>query len=218
MQNKLKLMNVTLFALSSIYISETISSLLYSSKDIEFGSIKFLTHEKPKDLPEQIEYIKIPEIKNIMDYNHFCFSELGKYIDTTFGLLTQHHAFVLSPEMWNYEWLEYDYIGAPWPIRENSYIANNGEKVRVGNGGFSLRSKYLMRIPKNHNWTLREDQGHYNEDGNLVCYYRKEMLQLGIRYAPIELAINFSYENLVPENYGQKTFGFHRNISPWQNI
>jgi hypothetical protein len=43
------------------------------------------------------------------------------------------------------------------------------------------------------------------------------MLDLGIKYAPVEVAAKFSYENPVKENkFGNiPTFGYHRNISPW---
>jgi hypothetical protein len=38
------------------------------------------------------------------------------------------------------------------------------------------------------------------------------MLENGIKYAPIEVAAKFSYENDVPENMHIKEFfGFHRN-------
>lgn len=211
----LKLPDVTLFAVSSIMIPETIQSLLYSSRDIDFGSIKILTHTKPQDLPEQIEYVEIPEIKDIMDYNQFCFSELGQYIQTSHGLLTQYHAFIIEPKMWNNDWLECDYLGAIWPLRQGSFKANNGEIVRNGNGGFSLRSKRLMEIPKEKGWELRQDQGYWNEDGNLTVYWRREMLELGINYGTTMEAAAFAYENPTSENFGKQTFGFHRNLNPW---
>jgi hypothetical protein len=218
MTDKLKMPYVTLFALTSIYIPETIQSLLYSSKDIDFKSIKILTHEKPQNLPEQIEYVEIPKINNIEDYNQFCFTELGQYINSEFSILTQYHAFILDSSLFRTEWYQYDYNAAPWPIREGSFIANNGERVRVGNGGFSWRSKYLMSIPKMNHWQLREQQGFKNEDGQLCVYWRAEMLAMGIKYAPVEEAAHFAYENPVPENYEIPTFGFHRYISPWQNL
>jgi len=215
MQNKLKLPDVTLFALSSIYISSTIAALILSAKDIEFGKIKLLTDKKPDHLPEEIEYVKIPKINNIMDYNQFCFSELGQYINTSHGLLTQYHAWVINPYAWNDDWLSRDYIGAIWPLREGSFKANTGETIRNGNGGFSLRSKYLMDLPKKMGWSLRQEQGFYNEDGNLVCYWRKELLDLGINYGTTMEAARFSYENIMKENYNLKTFGFHRNVPNW---
>ena len=119
--------------------------------------------------------------------------------------------------MWNNDWLQYDYIGAPFPISENAYWANNGERVRVGNGGFSLRSRKLLEMPLKNNWKLRQEQGFFNEDGNVCCYWRKEFLEEGIKYAPLELAVKFSFETPVQENdFGKtRTFGFHRNLPEW---
>ena len=214
---KIKIPDVTLFALSSIFIDETIWSLLKSSEKIDFGSIKFLTHEKPKFLPDKIEYVQIPKINNIMDYNKFCFYELGQYINTSHGLLTQYHAWVINPDVFDSSWLQFDYIGGIWPLKEGSYKANTGEIIRNGNGGFSLRSKRIMSIPKEQNWSMREEQSFYNEDGALACYFRKELLDFGINYASVDISAIFSYEIAMIENWGKKIFGFHRNYPPWEN-
>ena len=65
---------------------------------------------------------------------------LKKYIDTDFCLIIQGDGFVIHPENWTDEFLKYDYIGAPWRnLAHYSFI-------RVGNGGFSLRSKKLLKI------------------------------------------------------------------------
>lgn len=206
---------LTLLAISSIFIKETIDSLLTSSDKMDFKEIKIFTHEKPANLPSKIKYVNIKKINNIMDFNNFCFYEVGDYIETTHALFTQYHAWILDGDIFNNDWLKYDYCGAVWPIRQGSFRGNNGEIVRNGNGGFSLRSKKIMSIPKKLNWPLREEQGFYNEDGNICCYYRKEFLELGIKYAPIEVAADFAFENVVIENYGRRTFGFHRNMNPW---
>ena len=39
---KIKLSNITLLAMTSILIDETIKALKYSCKDIEFGSVKLI--------------------------------------------------------------------------------------------------------------------------------------------------------------------------------
>jgi hypothetical protein len=91
-------------------------------------------------------------------------------------------------------------------------MANNGERVRVGNGGFSIRSSKLLNAPKKLGLELKQEQGFFNEDGNLVCYNRKELLEYGIKYAPVGVAAKFSYENEVPENQRIETFGFHKHI------
>ena len=42
---------------------------------------------------------------------------------------------------------------------------------------------------------------------------RARMLELGIKFAPTEVAAVFSFENLMTENLGIKTFRFHKNLS-----
>ena len=50
----LKLPNVTLIALTSVRIPETIKALEYSCKNIEFGKVKIASDIKPENLPDYI--------------------------------------------------------------------------------------------------------------------------------------------------------------------
>lgn len=210
---KTQISSITLLALDCTdRIKGTIKALEICVEHFDFGSVKILSNRKPRNLPAFIQYEHIHKINDINSYNHFMFSELTNYVQTNYVLTVQDHAYIINPEVWEDDFLQYDYIGAPWLYRGDSYICHDtGEHVRVGNGGFSLRSKKLLDIPKEHGLPLLQEQGWYNEDGNLCVYYRKKMLELGIKYAPIEIAAKFSYENLMQENYQIKTFGFHRN-------
>jgi hypothetical protein len=214
---KIRAKDITLLAVSSIKISETILALQKSSENMIFDNIKLVSHERPIGLPEQIKYEYCPPIKNINEYNYYIFKKLTEHIDTKFCLLIQYHAYIVDYTLFNNFWLDYDYIGAPWVYSNTAYITDEGEHISVGNGGFSLRSKQLMDLPRKMGWELQERRGFYNEDGNLTVYRRREMLDLGIKYAPVEVAAKFSYENPVPENgYGTLPhFGFHRNRSRW---
>ena len=213
---KIRLPDVTLVAVDCTNrIKNTLKALKHCIAKIDFGEVVILTNRKPgltKELPKFYTYKHIKKIENINQYNHFMFLELGNYIETSHCLTVQDHAYILYPELWDNNWLKYDYIGAPWNYSEKFYIANTGEHVRVGNGGFSLRTKKLCGLPAKMGWELRQEQGYYNEDGNVCSYWRKEMLEQGIKYAPIEVASKFSYENLMVENYRVKPFGFHRNF------
>lgn len=213
--DKIQIPELTLIAVSSIKIDETILALQKSYKDILFGSIKLITHERPEILPKEISFEECPKLDDINKYNHYVFIELGKHVKTSHCLLIQHDSWVLSPKLWDDDWLQYDYCGSPWEWKTNSYQTDYGEHVRVGNGGFSLRSKKLLDIPKKHNMYLKSEKGWKNEDGQICVYWRKELLDYGIKYAPVEIASKFSYENPVPENnFGKmKTFGFHKNLN-----
>ena len=208
--------DVTLLAIDCTdRIRGTIEALNICVENIEFGDVVLLRHEKPNNLPSFITHREIKEIKNIDEYNSFVFLDLYKYFDTSHVLLCQDHAYILHPEVWDDGWLDWDYIGAPWPYQKDSYITDEGEHVRQGNGGFSLRSKKICELPSKIGLELEQRQGFYNEDGNCVVYHRKTMLENGIKYAPIEVASMFSYENLMQENYGVRPFGFHRNFPSW---
>ena len=195
-------------------IKGTIQAMLFSMLKINFGEAKLLSHEKPNCLPPEIEFEKIDKITNIDEYSKFVFLDLGKHIETSHCLMVQDHGYVISPEMWVNEWLDLDYLGCAWAVVPNTYMANNGERVRNGNGGFSLRSKKLLDLPKKMGWYLREEQGWKNEDGNVTCYWRKEMLEQGINYGSLADAVDFGYEKpMMENNYGRKKFfGFHRNF------
>ena len=207
--NVLKLPNVTLIVISSINIDKAIFALRYSMLGIEFGFSKIVTHEKLDNLPSNITYEQSPKINSIDEYSKYVIYDLTRHITTDYCLLIQHDGFVLHPEAWSNEFLNWDYIGAPWAVSNVSYVTKKGEHVRVGNGGFSLRSKKLLDIPNKHNMPFLEEQGFYNEDGNISVYNRDFLLNLGIKYAPIEVAARFSREIILPEYKDIITFGFH---------
>lgn len=216
----LNIPDVTVIAVSSIFLKETIDALEFSCNNINFGEVKLVAHYKPDFLPQNIKYEYCNKLNNIDDYNEYIFINLFNHVKTPYALLIQHDGYVINYKKWSNEFLEYDYIGAPWMWMSNSYICyDTGEHVRVGNGGFSLRSSKLLRLPKEKGWYLKEEQGWKNEDGNIACYWRKEMLENGIKYAPVEIAARFSYENDVPENLNIKEFfGFHKNDPRYRRI
>lgn len=210
-----KLPEVTLALVSSIDIDKAIKMLQKSSEEIEFARIKFISHEKPANLPSGIDFSKCEEIRDTHKYSQIIFKELTTYIDTNFCLLIQPDSCIIHPELWDNSWLEYDYIGAPWAIKDDAYICHDtGEHVRVGNGGFSLRSKTLMNAPWIYQLPLLAEQGYDNEDGNICVYHRVHMKKIGIKFASVEVASRFSFETLVPENVGIIPFGYHKHYPP----
>ena len=79
---------------------------------------------------------------------------LNNYIDSDFVLIIQDDGHIVNPHLWDNEFLNYDYIGAPWPNNKkwknrfskydekvSSNIIRNFNLNNIGNGGFSLRSK-----------------------------------------------------------------------------
>ena len=81
----LKLENVTLILMTSVNLDASIKALLHSSKDIEWGTIKLVSHEKPDNLPDTITHEFCPKMSNIDEWNYAAIYELPKHVDTEFS-------------------------------------------------------------------------------------------------------------------------------------
>jgi hypothetical protein len=119
-------------------------------------------------------------------------------------MIVQWDGFPLNEKAWEADFLRYDYIGAPWTPGYNWALGMPvcTEETRVGNGGFSIRSKKLLEA------TFRITNGRKDinpEDVYIVRAIRKELDQEGIKFAPYDLAKKFSVE----DNYYTGQFGFH---------
>ena len=129
------------------------------------------------------------------------------YIKTDYCLTIQHDGFISCPDIWTDKFLEYDYIGAPWPEHYN--YAN-----RVGNGGFCLKSKKFLLtckdLFKNYQFSINRSSEDVSENEDFltsVINYDK-MLQKEIKFAPVEIAALFSTEHPTKE-MNSRSFGFH---------
>jgi len=206
---KINLPSVTLVSITSVKIEETIKSIDKSCYGINFGSVKLLTSEEVKS--GSFEVIRIPKI-DYEGYSKFVVYDLHKYIETEFALIVQHDGFVTSPDKWDPDFLKYDYIGAPFPLPEDEFSYRDivGNIVRVGNGGFSLRSKKLLSLPTKLDLEWKSYFGYHNEDGFFVCHNRHIFEKEGCIFAPLEVAKYFSHESQIPEIENIIPFGFHK--------
>lgn len=165
---------------------------------------KTLTHITPaetlfftdRDLKiEGINVVKLNDpIRSKREYSRFILKDLNQYIKTDFVLIIQADGYVIDADQWDDEFLNYDLIGAPWPYDHDR---------RIGNGGFSLRSRKLVTAVATDDLI---DVLHPEDQSICIIYkfYLEE--KYGITFAPEELAAKFSYELYEPT---QKTFGFH---------
>lgn len=164
---------------------------------------KTLKHIKPAEvlffsdvlyLDDAWRCIVIDRIKSTDDYSHFVVKELNQFITTKHLLIIQHDGYVIDGNAWNDDFLQYDYVGAPWLYKDGR---------NVGNGGFSLRSKRLHKA-------LAEDDNidMYHPEDEAICRLYRQYLKNRhlIRFAPEEIAHKFSYELHRPSC---STFGFH---------
>ena len=212
MKKKLKLPNITLLSATSTEMDQAQISMKISLQNIEFGAAKLLCTSAPKQKYPDIEYVSIPPLNSVDDYNEIIFQDLHKYFETSHCLIVQSDSFVVNSSLWKEEFLQFDYIGAPWSnkIQINPNLVLHLEKNTVGNGGFSLRSHKLAKTTAKIDFNSLKFP--LKSEDIIICHYLyKEMLNNGIRFAPPELAAKFSMEN-VNHLHGQdvnSVFGFH---------
>lgn len=214
---KLSLPNVTLVAMTSVNVTATIKAMQYSMRGIDFGDAVLITHKKPWNMPKSIRYSHTTKLTNIDEFNYKMVYELGDHIKTDFALIVHADGFVVNPEMWRDEFLDYDYIGAPWPLPPEgdttTYRDKDGNICRVGNSA-GIRSKRLMDFPKKANipWEGEYAYGRmwFYEDGFICCKIRHLLEAEGMRIAPIDVARYYAHEKMIPEVQGIKPFAFHK--------
>ena len=211
----LNLKNITLICVATKDVKASYKALKYSSKDINFEKIMFLSNEEdPKD--KDIIHIKIKPFKSVADWGKFIVFDLHKYIDTDFIILIHSDGFIVNPKSWKDNFLEYDFIGAPFPIPKNNktYSDYKGNIIRVGNS-VSLRSKKILQLPSELklSWT-KYDPNYLHEDGYLSVHIRHILEKHGVNFAPFKIACEFARESTFDENRNINPFAFHKWAGP----
>jgi hypothetical protein len=188
------LQQVTLVAVSGVAIEPTLAALEKSMNEARFAKVLFLSDREPEAVTGTgIEWRRIDPIRNRSDYSRFMLRGIADHVETTHALCVQWDGFVLDGKAWEPRFVDYDYIGAVWPQFHDGH--------NVGNGGFSLRSKRLLEACRE----LPFD-GSQPEDVFISRECRHALEEQGIRFAPEEIARQFSYERT--ECTGEE-FGFH---------
>jgi hypothetical protein len=201
----LSLKEVTLVCFDTRNVEVALESMDSSLSQVKFAKSILFTSKvlcsedvinKAKML--DIKLVFVSEIKSITEYSYFILTKLDKYIHTKFCLLTQWDSWVIDRKFWDSDFLNYDYIGAIWP----HYSEN-----KIGNGGFSLRSKKLLGstrhfIMSNSNFLTPLIEDDY------ICRQKRNIFEekYQIKVPTNEVANKFSVEgNGTP----LKSFGFH---------
>lgn len=186
----LNLPQVSLLCVETRRHDLAIAAMQRCCRQITFACCRLLSPTAP-ELPKGIEHASIPAFSGIDGYSDFMVHHLGDYFTSDYVLVVQWDGFVLDAGSWNPTFLDYDYIGAPWP-----------DAVRtVGNGGFSLRSRRLCAA-------LRElaPATTHPEDLCICRHLRPQLQSRGIAFAPAAAAERFAFEEPRPS---WPTFGFH---------
>lgn len=199
MRKHIQIPDTTLCCVDCIHHELAIAALQKSMAACSFERALFLT-DRNIEAPG-IETVLISPLRSRDEYSAFILHELARYIETGFVLLVQWDGYVVNPSAWTEEFLEYDYIGAVWSQHKDAF--------RVGNGGFSLRSRKLLQATQ----AIPIAGENQNED-ELICRKHRPMLEssYGIRFAPEPVAEQFSFEISYPR---RKPFGFHALFNMW---
>ncbi len=195
---------ITLVAVDCAYASLAATALARSASALPVARVLLLTDAAISH--EGVEVVPIAPIAPIRSraaYSQFVLKELSGYINTDYALVVQWDGFVIDGNAWADEFWNYDYVGAKWPHEPGEF--------RVGNGGFSLRSKRLLDALADPEITLNADE---NED-EAICIRYREFLETkyGISFADERVADRFAFD--VGRPIGP-TLGFHGVFNFWQ--
>ena len=184
-----------LCAVSSIASPQTVRALEQSCRGIRFGDVVLLSDVAPVLAPASpVRRVPIGLLGSKEAYSHFMLKELVAHATRKFVLVVQWDGYVLDPGRWDPRFLDYDYIGAPWP--------QFSDGLTVGNGGFSLRSRRLLEQVAADSFAVL-----HPEDVAICRNWRSQLeAQGGLRFASPAIAARFSAER--SGDVGE-TFGFH---------
>ena len=137
-------------------------------------------------------------VSGMPEYANLMLKGVAEHVTTSHALYVQWDGIAYRPELWTDDYLQYDYIGAPWPW--------GADNRKVGNGGFSLRSKRLLDICASDPLISLTEQEPIAED-NIIAVHNRAYLeeQYSIRFAPLAVAEQFSFEL----GHMRNSFGFH---------
>lgn len=202
---------------------EALPSQFTSPKVYWLSDIDFPNKGQLEQLGAELVWVKIAPFALDQSFNeqlsHLTLRRIPQIVETDFNLIVQNDGFAVNREAWTDAFLQYDYIGATWPH------CDVGENV--GNGGFCLRSKKLYEALKVikpevdffhlsqkfagiESYSDRFGHRSVPEDYVICTLYRQQLIEdFGIRFAPLELAEQFSVEHNYESSWLGKSFGFH---------
>lgn len=182
----------------------SLESMHRSIEKVAFGECIYVTCAAAmEELPAEFTVhasIRIEIIEpftGISDYSMYILRWLHALSQKPFYLISQWDSWVLSAQSWQPDFLNYDYIGAVWP---------HHKERKVGNGGFSLRSRNLMVAVASLVDHAAEHTLKVEDD--FICRTARFQLESGkgLRFAPESLANSFSAERM---GWDEHPFGFH---------
>jgi Flp pilus assembly protein TadD len=195
----LELSSVTLCCLDTANHELALRALRCSASGIRFARTLFLT-DRAYDAPG-IDVRVVAPLESREAYSAFVLKSLLEHIDTAHVLLIQWDGYVINPAAWRDEFLACDYIGAKWFWHDKPQHSLH-DAMRVGNGGFSLRSRKLLVALQDPRVELA------GPEDETICRVFRPLLERehGIVFGSEALADAFAFEVAYPIG---RPFGFH---------
>ncbi len=217
------------YAQGAVYAIERSYEELQKKLPKETLTCLLVSPEQPSYLPSYIKHSKCKPF-SYLEYNLFVLYLLDDLIDTDFALIVQNDGFVVDGHNWRDEFFDYDFIGAPLyhlcEQQADGHVRIQGGQMHENldeempenhfegqNGGFSLRSKRLLGLPRAHDMkvsltipkaltqgsVLQISYGFqlHNEDIWLTVLNRQELEKKGIRFAPPRVSTYFACESTI---------------------
>lgn len=190
------LIPVTLVGVDTFMPNRSLQSLWYAMKMASFQDAKLVCRAGTKPVSGDwrgVTPIFLEIGPERIERERFLIHRLHEVITGTHCLHVEWDARILNPQMWNPEWLKYDYIGAPWPyplpIRG---FPECTAKNNVGNLGFALVSKRFSEA-------VAQIARPTPEEARLSDVYicrtlRPQLEKMGMEFAPEDVAERFSCE------------------------
>jgi len=190
------LRDVTLVAVDTANHALALRALDRSRRDLRFARTMLLTDRVPAGVavPDGIDIETVETLPSRDAYSVFVLKRLLQFVATPHVLLIQWDGYVVNPDAWEPAFLDCDYIGARWFWQPEGF--------RVGNGGFSLRSRRLLAALQDPRIVLKDV-----EDLTIGHAFRPLLeAEFAIRFADEALADRFAFEAAHPIG---RPFGFH---------
>lgn len=215
----LDLSNITLMAIDCVNPRRTALAMRFSCRFVRFKDVVLYTDtirdpSLPHDFAVRLVHTSESDEKRApfaghapipVDYERDAIllpNEEGGDI-----LFMEWDSAILNPWAWDPSWLEYDYIGAPWPRHHDPGWPPCNETNNVGNGGFSFRSARFNKSVSDlwHGSRGSDLLQKLSSDRWFCRTARKQLESVGVSFAPECAAARFSCENAIYS--GQ--FGYH---------
>ena len=212
-------LDIDLLICNTLDFDIALKTIEHNLKFFNFNKKIILSNRKEK-IPG-IAIHDVGKFESIKEYSDFM-PNLINYLDSNHLLLIQDDGHIVNPEMWDKNFLNYDYIGAPWPSSKSwlkrfekydyyETVRKNFNENRVGNGGFSLRSRKFLEYCSSF-----QNCDNVPEDIFFCILNFEKALDYGIKFAPFEVAYKFSaehsfrkYFNKHPKSYSKFEFSDH---------